>query len=132
MNSQARIYPSKSTLVSVDPGLTTGVAIFDRTGELVITASFNCNSDTKISILVEFLKLWKNSILVMERPPQGGDYNLNRRIVDRIWVEFDDVELIYPGLWKPSMKTRKTKVSSRHEEDAVNMGIYFQQHRMGR
>jgi hypothetical protein len=121
------------TYIILDPGVTTGIAIFDKQGDLqssLISSSNNLEVD-----LTQLRDRYPGVVAVCERMPLGfvgTNGNLTRQvtfIVDRI---FPNAYKIAPGEWKPWAKisapafpTDRFKKPMRHQIDAYHLGCYF-------
>jgi predicted RNase H-like nuclease (RuvC/YqgF family) len=115
---------SKPLIVGIDPGTTTGVAVFDLDGELILLKSGKNLSRADISRAISDVG---NPIIV------SSDIKPLPRAVERIATSFS-ARLIEPGetfsrkekheTAKGYMKVRGKVWRNRHERDALVSGIY--------
>ncbi len=114
----------KPLIVGIDPGTTTGVAVFDLDGELILLKSGKNLSRADISKMISDAG---NPILV------SSDINPIPRAVERIATSFS-ARVIEPGetfsrkekheTARDYMKLRGKVWRNRHERDALVSGIY--------
>ena len=127
----------------LDPGITTGMALLDDSGELRAstvwgTAEIRQSLDT----LVRALHLSGYDIeVVIEKMPPGSYGKLAAKLeavrhdISEIVTETYElpVTLISPGEWKPSRIAKTTKIKGwrfdgtpmmTHQKDALRMGLY--------
>lgn len=116
------------TTLSIDPGLTTGLAIFDRSDNLVGSRSVPYAD-------LEGLRPWLTHIgpefVVIERLPLRLQPNL-ARVVAFFDSLYPDAAKIGPGEWKPLARTKHMKYpyerfpnATIHERDAFQMGMFY-------
>jgi predicted RNase H-like nuclease (RuvC/YqgF family) len=115
---------SRPLIVGIDPGTTTGVAVFDLDGRLLLVKSGKNLSKSDISRIISEVG---NPIIV------SSDINPIPRSVERIAASFS-ARLIEPGetfsrkekheTAKEYMKSNGKAWKNRHERDALVSGIY--------
>lgn len=109
-------------LLSIDPGGTTGVAIFDDRG-LVHTKAF------KGPEMFDFLEMLEPTHVVIEKPPENSysSYQtLLQFICGRLKDMYPEARWIQPGVWKGCKATRlpRQDFKTTHEWDAACLGRY--------
>jgi predicted RNase H-like nuclease (RuvC/YqgF family) len=115
---------SRPLIVGIDPGTTTGVAVFDLSGKLLLVKSGKNLSKSDVSRIISEIG---NPIIV------SSDINPIPRSVERIAASFS-ARLIEPGetfsrkekheTAKEYMKSNGKAWRNRHERDALVSGIY--------
>ncbi len=115
---------SRPLIVGIDPGTTTGVAVFDLSGNLLLIKSGKNLSKSDISRIISEAG---NPIIV------SSDINPIPRAVEKIAISFS-ARLIEPGetfsrkekheTAKDYMRLHGKAWKNRHERDALVSGIY--------
>jgi predicted RNase H-like nuclease (RuvC/YqgF family) len=115
---------SRPLIVGIDPGTTTGVAVFDLSGNLLLIKSGKNLSKSDISRIISDAG---NPIIV------SSDINPIPRAVEKIAISFS-ARLIEPSetfsrkekheTTKEYMRLRGKAWKNRHERDALVSGIY--------
>jgi predicted RNase H-like nuclease (RuvC/YqgF family) len=115
---------SRPVIVGIDPGTTTGVAVFDLSGNLILVKSGKNLSRSDISRIISDVG---NPIIV------SSDISPIPRSVERVATSFS-ARLIEPGetfsrkekheTAKEYMKVQGKAWKNRHERDALVSGIY--------
>jgi hypothetical protein len=113
-------------IMSVDPGITTGIFFFDTVTEE------KWGREVPASIMDEVVEHAKPEFLIVERKPYNEKWDIVLRkqyenITVMLPAKLDiTLKLITPGLWKPVVKAMKWKVTgvSQHVKDAYNILRY--------
>ncbi len=115
---------SRPLIVGIDPGTTTGVAVFDLSGNLILIKSGKNLSKSDVSRIISDAG---NPIIV------SSDINPLPRSVEKIAISFS-ARLIEPGetfsrkekheTAKDYMRLHGKAWKNRHERDALVSGIY--------
>lgn len=110
-------------VISWDPGLTTGVAVIDRTGMVLFTAAYEMVDNKTI---VALKRRYPGANACIEDSP---DHNrMHRGITDRVERElrrhYPHAVWIKPATWKghPASHVDLPKGTTKHEKDAAGMG----------
>ena len=115
---------SRPLIVGIDPGTTTGVAVFDLSGNLILIKSGKNLSRSDVSRIISDVG---NPIII------SSDINPLPRSVEKVATTFS-ARLIEPGetfsrkekheTARDYMKARGKAWQNRHERDALVSGIY--------
>lgn len=108
-------------LLSIDPGLTTGVAVLNHQGEVILANELSGDPHLIVATLAE---IPHEDEVIEEGPP-----NRNNPFLDdldgRLRTQFPDATWMRPTEWKSTPRARSPiprKVSSVHVKDAIRMG----------
>ncbi len=118
------------TVLSIDPGMTTGMAVFEVTNfkkkklELVSLYSLG-QGDISITI-----PTWTANIALIERPPSFVT-NVDLSIILSTILHYlrlqspePSIQIYSPGDWKPVQKKKRWKAiagADQHQKDAINI-----------
>lgn len=112
---------ASSVIVAVDPGETTGFAVYD-----VVRYILACHSFYNATFLIPLITVLQPHVLIIERFPMSMSLPYEIEIINQNFVHISTV--ISPSEWKPFMKTKKRKfkeAKNAHEKDAVSMIRYY-------
>jgi hypothetical protein len=111
-------------LLVIDPGETTGVAVFELTAtehELVQLYSATWE------MFRQLVGYYEPEFVVIEGMPEHGSV-LQRTKLHRLYELFPNATWISPGAWKPIAKAQAWKVpmaETPHERDAYNLARFW-------
>ena len=110
-------------VISWDPGVRTGVAVIDRGGKILFTATYD-NVDN--ATIVALKRRYPGASACIEEPPSHN--RMNRGITDSVEHDlrrhFPHAVWIKPATWKghPAAKVKLHGKPTQHEKDAAGMG----------
>jgi hypothetical protein len=116
-------------LLSLDPGITTGVVMFEKDPErnsLVISRSFVLKK-WNLGGLKDFEKPDNVVIEKIPLPTFGPLVDQLREIIWSLSEMYPSAVYVQPGTWKPSYWGQvplPSMFQTKHEEDAYRMGLY--------
>lgn len=106
-------------LIAIDPGITTGVALFEN-GALKRTLTLDEN--------IELLESIEYDHVVIEKPPSvafGKFESTLRTLHAELRQIYPNAVYVQPGTWKNSFWARTAlKFNTKHEKDAYCLGMY--------
>ena len=119
------------TVISFDPGVTTGIAVIGAGRDVLYTCAVRTieEVDEQIAFLQ---KVYSESRQVAELPPTSGHYRQHtQQVEERIRSAFPDVEWVPPGSWKrhPASDFSDLRGKTQHEKDAAGLGRWFRKTR---
>lgn len=121
------------TVISFDPGVTTGIAVIADDGDVLHTEAVHGDADHVDSRIRDLSDAFPNSHAVAEKgPPLEGNYRQHtQQIEERIRNAFPDVEWILPAQWKghPASRVSDLRSCTQHEKDAAGLGRWFRRTR---
>ncbi len=142
--AQRDLPPKNRVWLCLDPGITTGMALLDDSGELRASTVWGTGEIRQsLDTLVRALHLSNYDIeVVIEKMPPGSYGKLAvkleavRRDIQEVVTETYELPVTYiaPGEWKPSRIAKTTKVKGwrhdgtpmmTHQKDALRMGRYI-------
>ncbi len=112
-------------IVSIDPGVTTGVAIYDVLRKETFVCSYHTDNLEGILPI-----LWLSHTILIETTPGAGILPIASSAYPHVLtlLQIRNCVHISPGHWKPVAKTLEWKVDSardQHQKDAYNMLSYW-------
>jgi hypothetical protein len=115
--------PRQVILLAIDPGIHTGVALFDHDGTIIETYE----TTGEAYEVAELISKEPAHEVVIERGPQGRTNEYMDELDGWLRAVFPDAHWMYPGEWKgtPRAMQEVTGVPSHHARDAVRMGREF-------
>lgn len=117
----------EEVILSLDPGITTGGAVFDLDGDLLYTFTLSAERILEDSALNLTPKVAEAVIEETPVPTQSKMNKLLGQVLQKIDETFPEAVKITPGEWKTSRfgKEKRETESSVHEQDAVRLGKYY-------
>lgn len=125
--------PTRMTVISFDPGVTTGIAVIGDEGAVLHTIA--CSGDPLVveNEIIVLKQKFPGSRAVAEKPPSlSGNYRQHtQQIEERIRDAFPSVEWVQPSEWKghPASKVSDLRGKTQHEKDAAGLGRWFRKTR---
>lgn len=119
-------------VIAFDPGASTGVAVLDEFGEILLTETFTIQ---ELDSFMSFM-LWISRVhfeVVVEQGPEYGHHSpVTRRAEELILDVFSSAHRVLPGHWKSHPHYRKRvhipkRLVTAHEHDAVRLAQWFQE-----
>jgi hypothetical protein len=114
-------------ILAIDPGITTGIAVYDENGELVI--SLTCSKDAlyRNGILNNLVSMSQPEVVLLEDiPTQHADRQTERlHTVLENWFRTAgfNVVNIKPSQWKGLVE--RVEIPGQHARDAASMARWF-------
>lgn len=107
-------------LLCVDPGISTGVALLDSSGQVLSTYELSGDPD----YIIDKLEQEEPTLVVIERGPAARANPYLDDLDAHLRAIFPDAHWMYPGEWKntPRAAAPVEGVLSHHARDAVRMG----------
>lgn len=120
--------PKGVMVVSIDPGVTTGIAVIGDDGSVVDTWSLSDPEDVSDQLRV-LASMYPDADSVGEQPPLwGGHHRPHTQVIEeKVKHFFPDVDWVNPGQWKghPASKTSDLRGKTQHEKDAAGLGRWY-------
>jgi len=116
------------TVVAFDPGISTGMAIYDGTTELTFTLSVaEVTTQEYLKILSESTPHYSTAIEFVPIPTPSKMNQTLLTVVSRLWVDFPKAEIFLPGTWKTSSIARleSSVPKNQHEKDALHIAMFY-------
>lgn len=117
------------SVISFDPGATTGVAVVDKNGDIVATFAFSLSELRDFVELLKWLDCFPIPIAIEVGPQFQHHSPITMQAEAAILNVFPDAVTISPGQWKghPAADWHQlSKLRSKHERDAVGLARWFQ------
>ena len=126
--------------LAIDPGITTGYALLDRTGELLQSGNLDMGDliagDTCIEEYSHYNKPEKVTLVIIEEIPKFANSQLGRdlrEIIEYLSRLFPNATWIRPTDWKsigpvanhPLPPKWADEPYTTHEKDAFRIGVYY-------
>lgn len=114
-------------ILSIDPGHTTGVAVYDEDGILELSTAIPYKTIYKVGFLRDLLHLVQPKIVLLEGIPQS---HVDITTSDlwyylKAWLASFNYEVIHiqPSQWKGFVK--RVEIPGQHARDAASMAKWF-------
>lgn len=118
-------------VIAFDPGASTGVAVLDEFGNILLTETFTIQ---ELEGFMDFTLWIADDIeVVVEQGPEYGHHSpVTRRAEELILDVFSSAHRVLPGHWKSHPHYRKRvhipkRLVTVHEHDAVRLAQWFQE-----
>lgn len=116
-----------SRILSIDPGITTGIAIYDEHG--VLEASITASKDKIMSngFLNKLVAISHPSVVILESLPRNNIHQETAELHSHLsrWFRVAGYEIahIKPSQWKGLAK--RVEIPGQHARDAATMGRWY-------
>ena len=122
------------TVISFDPGVTTGIAVIASEDAAVLYTAAIGGDPMLVDGEIAYLKKeFPDSDVVVEKAPaHAGNYRQHtQQIEERIRNAFPNAEWVPPGQWKghPASRVSDLRGKTQHEKDAAGLGRWFRKTR---
>lgn len=119
--------------VAFDPGVTTGIAVVDDNGNVVVTYAMREANGVEI-IARELHSAYPDADVVAEQPPQyAGHYRAHTQGIEKVLTSiFPDLDWATPSQWKGTPASRPPsplRNLTQHEKDAVGLARWLRSQR---
>lgn len=115
-------------VLSIDPGVATGVAVLTESGEIIFAYEVSGDARTQVRILAEVAT---DEVVIEEAPQQQFSPFLND-LHSALREAFPEATWLRPSDWKPTPRGQaRVDTKSAHVKDAVRMGreyLYRKEH----
>lgn len=120
------------TILSIDPGITTGYCLISDSGEILESGNLQ-PEDLLESILVTYSTQQDALTVIVEDTPTPTLGKMNQRVLGvKILLAglFPAAVLVKPGVWKTSLpianlSTPRGSQMTQHEKDAYRLGMWY-------
>jgi predicted RNase H-like nuclease (RuvC/YqgF family) len=116
-----------SRILSIDPGITTGIAIYDEEGSLEASITATADKIYKNGFLNKLVALSHPNVVIVESLPKNNVHEETNRLFQylRQWFEVAgyDLRVIKPAQWKGLVK--RVEIPGQHARDAATMAAWF-------
>jgi predicted RNase H-like nuclease (RuvC/YqgF family) len=134
MGRHVHLPPARTSVISFDPGVSTGVAVIDLLDGSLLYSSVVQGDPERIEEEITHLKdEFPHAQVVAEKPPVlAGNYRQHiQQIEERIRASFENVEWVRPSQWKghPASRVADLTGKTQHEKDAVALARWFRRTR---
>ncbi len=116
-------------IIGIDPGYSTGIVMIEIPDRILTHNTIEGKSPVRY--ILDLVLSFSNALIVIEKAPNDGDRTQSirvDRIGDAIAIKGRQVNMIFPGEWKPFAKAQEwdyPTASSQHEKDAYCIAKYF-------
>lgn len=114
-------------VLAIDPGWTTGIAIYDENGELDMTMTVRKEKIYKNGFLNNLVKMSKAEVVLLESLPKSNVDKETQKLHTHLssWFRTAAYELIdiQPSQWK-GLATR-VEIPGQHARDAATLGRWW-------
>lgn len=114
-------------VLSIDPGITTGIAVYDENGELELSITANKNKIMSNGFLNKLVAISHPNVVVLEQLPSRNPHQETAELYLHLssWfrVAGYDLRPVKPAQWKGLAK--RVEIPGQHARDAATMARWW-------